>query len=185
MDDEPTLRLGFAYALSNKGTVVDTANNGRQALERALEKDYDVIIMDVRMPELDGIGTLEALRGHGKMVPVVLCSAALNPQAALLSMRHGVVDFLLKPVRPVDLRQVVEFVVRPDTRLFSKAMVEARNGRLAEALATLRLDPAPEPKHSCWINLFSGILEDESVPSLEQKVRACLPIIAFNSTSPS
>ncbi|MEX1049518.1 MAG: response regulator, partial [Akkermansiaceae bacterium] len=102
VDDEPTLRLGFAYALSNKTTVVETAASGQQALDRLASETFDVVVLDLRMPGLDGVGVIKALRNEGSEIPVILCSAALNSSAALREIRHGVVDFLLKPVRPVD-----------------------------------------------------------------------------------
>ncbi len=62
VDDEPTLRLGFTYALSNNLTKVETAANGRDALDRIAEMHFDIMILDLRMPELDGIGVIQALR---------------------------------------------------------------------------------------------------------------------------
>ncbi|RYD49942.1 MAG: response regulator, partial [Verrucomicrobiaceae bacterium] len=88
VDDEPTLRLGFAYALSNRHTLVETAANGRIALERIANERFDIMILDLRMPDLDGIGVIEELRASGNRIPVVLCSAALNPRAALRAIRN-------------------------------------------------------------------------------------------------
>lgn len=113
VDDEPTLRLGFAYALCDQLTSVQVAANGREALEQIAIANFDVMILDLRMPELDGLGVIRALRSQGNTLPIILCSAALPPNAALTAIRHRVVDFLLKPVRPADLRQMIDFIRRP------------------------------------------------------------------------
>lgn len=145
-DDEPTLRLGFAFALTNKNTVVETAPTGRRALERithSSQSPFDIIILDSRLPELDGIGVIDALRGAVNEIPIILCSAALSPNAALRAIRHGVVDFLLKPVRSVDLRQIIEFILRPEKRPLPLAMKAARSRRKDEAFQTLVNDSNP------------------------------------------
>lgn len=188
VDDEPTLRLGFAYALADPMTLVETAATGRQALDLVTTVDYDVIILDLRMPELDGIGVIRALRERGNTIPIVLCSAALNPAAALLAIRMGVVDFLLKPVRPADLRQVIHFVIRPEARPFSQAMIAARNGRYLEAIQLLEDEPIPDSQMIHWLRIFRSILNDtfgDDSFFVEEQVRTSLPILAFNSPTVS
>ena len=189
VDDEPTLRLGFAYALSNRTTTVETAASGRHALERIAEVDFDIMILDLRMPELDGLGVIEALRGQGNAISVVLCSAALSPNAALRAIRLGVVDFLPKPVRPADLRQVIEFVLRPGRKSFPLAMQAARNQRPGEAIRILSGDPTLSRHAACWLDVFKAIQhagasgdvspQDWSEGELEEKIRCNLPMLSF------
>ncbi len=191
VDDEPTLRLGFAYALSSKTTTVETAATGRHALERIAATKFDIMILDLRMPELDGLGVIEALRGEGNTLPTVLCSAALSPNAALRAIRRGVVDFLLKPVRPVDLRQVIEFILRPGRQPFPLAVQAARNGHPQEAIRILSGEPTPSRQMSCWLNVLSSIHADANHgfsdllhqnDELEKKIRDSLTMLAFNAS---
>lgn len=182
VDDEPTLRLGFAYALSNKFTLVETAASGRQALERLAADSFDVMILDLRMPELDGIAVIDFIRTSGNEIPIILCSAALNPSAALRAIRYGVVDFLLKPVRPIDLRQVVEFVMRPGNGSFSKAMVAARARLGEQAIGILEADTAPLPRTRSWLHLLRSLREETTGSDdshLEEIIRTSLPVLAF------
>jgi DNA-binding response OmpR family regulator len=191
VDDEPTLRLGFAYALTNKNTVVETAATGRHALERinhSSQSPFDIMILDSRMPELDGIGVIDALRGAGNEIPIILCSAALSPNAALRAIRHGVVDFLLKPVRPVDLRQIIEFVLRPEKRPLPLAMKAARSRRTDEAIQILENDSTPSRQVAYWLCVFKSIRDTaagDDAFSLEEKVRTSLSILAFNAPTVS
>ncbi len=188
VDDEPTLRLGFTYALSNRSTTVETAASGQQALDRITTTRFDIMILDLRMPEIDGIGVIEALRSDGNFLPIVLCSAALTPNAALRAVRHGVVDFLHKPVRPVDLRQIIEFVIRPEKRSLPQAMKAARNGRAAQAIEILEGEPNPSRQILHWLDLLTTIRNagaDEDITSLETKVRTSMSVLAFNAPTGS
>lgn len=181
VDDEPTLRLGFAYALTSKTSVVETAINGRNALEKIALMRFDIIILDLRMPEMDGLGVIETLRREGNRVPIVLCSAALHGAAALRAVQHGVLDFLVKPVLPKDLRGVIEFVLRPEKTHFPLAMKAARAGDTDAAIRLLQAAPALSPQMSLWLHLF-GAVRDEH-PDLSGKFGTKLPVLAFNSTS--
>lgn len=184
VDDEPTLRLGFAYALSGKNTVVETATNGRAALERLALSTYDVVILDLRMPELDGIAVIKTVRHRGSKVPIVLCSAALTPNAALHAIRQGVVDFLLKPVRPVDLRQVVEHIVKPEKSSLPLALRSVRKGLTDEAIRILEADEDPSVKVSHWLGILKAVRDTAGTGDfswLEEQVGAALSVLAFNA----
>ncbi len=188
VDDEPTLRLGFSYALSNRHTVVDTASTGRQAIEKTKANTYDIIILDLRMPDIDGLGVIETLRLSGNLVPIVLCSAAVTPSAALRAIQHRVPDFLLKPVRPADLRDVVEYVLNPPQTPVSQALVAARGGRIETAIQHLKPEAGRDHNASAWMDILSSLIhpaDDDSPPASEHLLRSALGLLAFRSSSPS
>lgn len=184
VDDEPTLRLGFAYALSSKTTVVETAPTGRHALERIANSEFDIMILDLRMPELDGLSVLEMLRDDGNEIPIVLCSAALSPGVALRAFRRGVVDFLLKPVRPADLRQVIESIIHPGQQPFSLALRAARRRQPGEAVRIL--ESIPGKQAALWLSVFRSILDagpESDALLLNNANYANLSGLAFNAPS--
>jgi CheY-like chemotaxis protein len=184
VDDEPTLRLGFAYALSNHGTVVETAATGRLALERVKETNFDIMILDLRMPELDGSGVIDTLRNAGNPIPIILCSAVINPKAALRAIRHGVVDFLLKPVRPTELREVVKSVISPDGSPLQSALKAARSQHVEEAIGILEAARTQDKQITYWLSLFRCIHESDGTDGthyLEETLHACLSVLAFNA----
>lgn len=154
VDDEPTLRLGFAYALSDHQTVVDTAGTGRQALEMIAARSYDLIVLDLRMPDIDGFGVLERLREDGSELPVILCTAALTPASALRAIQWRVVDFLLKPVRPEDLRSVIKFVLGSTVGAYPAAMRAARSGDFDGAIGYFAVAAATDPRSEAWMTLL-------------------------------
>ena len=104
---------------------------------------------------------------------------------ALRAIRHRVVDFLLKPVRPMDLRQVVDFVIWPGVDPLSQAMVALRNGRFDQAASLLEGDGEGRPRTRCWAKLIEAIRAGQDASDLEPVVRTIMPVIAFNSTVPS
>lgn len=142
---------------------------------------FDIVILDLRMPELDGLGVIESLRRDGNRIPIVLCSAALHGTAALRAVQHGVVDFLVKPVLPKELRGIIEFVMRPEKTHFPLAMKAARSGDIAAAIRMLEAAPALDPQMSLWLHLFVAIRDAH--PDVSGKFGSGLPILAFNSTS--
>lgn len=184
VDDEPTLRLGFAYALSNRDTVVETAANGRAALERINSERFDIMILDLRMPEIDGTSVIEELRATGNRMPVILCSAALSPTVALRAIRDGVVDFLLKPVRPVDLRQAIRFVLEPGDAPLSLALRAARDGQPGEAIRILEETTDADHQMLAWLNVLKSIRdtgEDAATLTLENMIGLSLSSLALNA----
>jgi len=184
VDDEPTLRLGFSYALSNRDTHVDTASTGRQALEKVREHSYDIIILDLRMPDIDGIGVLETLRLSGNLVPIVLCSAALTPGAALRAIQHRVPDFLLKPIRPTDLRDVVEFILNPPDSPLSRAMIAARAGKMDTAIQHIREEATHDRTCAAWLEVLQSLVHprDDAESPDNPAALSSLGILAFRSS---
>ncbi|MFT3990567.1 MAG: response regulator [Luteolibacter sp.] len=186
VDDEPTLRLGFSYALTNASTQVDAAATGRQALELSAARDYQAIILDLRMPDIDGIGVIQALRSIGSNVPIVLCTAALTPASALQAMQQGVVDYLLKPIRPPELRGVVDFILNPHHSCFAGGMHFARQGDFNKAQECLDQENQPTPASIAWCQIFK-LLHLRENPSetflLEEKIRQHLNTLAYRLPS--
>ncbi len=166
VDDEPTLRLGFSYALADHDT--DTAGTGREALLKLDEAAYDILILDLRMPDIDGLGVIEALRRRGNAMPIVLCSAAVTAASALRAITGYVVDFLLKPVRPDDLRGVVDYVLSPPAEPLSLALREARSGHFEEAVRVLEEAASPGLSATAWLSVFRAL----RVGSLEAEAAA-------------
>jgi two-component system response regulator AtoC len=100
VDDEPGLRQSLALLLSGAGYEVASERNGREGLDRALAESFDLLLCDVRMPELDGLGFLRAYQEKGGTGLVVMMSAYGREDAAIAAMQEGAYDYLSKPFRP-------------------------------------------------------------------------------------
>ncbi len=115
-DDDPADLKRSAGALEGAGFRVVSATDGRTALQEALGRRVDLIIMDVSIPQLSGVETCHCLKAMPKTqkIPVVLTAAKKDPAAKALAERtHGSVRVLRKPFTDGDLVSVARRLVRP------------------------------------------------------------------------
>ncbi|MBX3252094.1 MAG: sigma-54-dependent Fis family transcriptional regulator [Myxococcales bacterium] len=98
VDDEPDIRRSTARILERRGYQVSTAGDGEEALARIRASEVDLILTDVSMPGLGGLGLLEALREDGILVPTLVMSGAGTIADAVRALQLGANDFLEKPV---------------------------------------------------------------------------------------
>ena len=115
-DDDPEALKRSAAALEGAGFRVVSATDGRTALQEALGRKVDLIIMDVSIPQLSGVETCHCLKAMPKTqkIPVVLTAAKKDPAAKALAERtHGSVRVLRKPFTNEDLVSVARRLVRP------------------------------------------------------------------------
>lgn len=108
VDDDRTFRLSTAALLRQDGHVVMEAADGVAAVERLKVEHFDLILLDLRMPGLDGIGLVEVLRTWGHDTPILMISGYGTVDAAVNALHAGADDFLLKPVEPDVLSARVE-----------------------------------------------------------------------------
>ena len=113
VDDDRAFRISTAELLRQDGYEVATAAGGAEAGERMAEDRVDLLLLDVRMPRIGGLGVLEALRLRGERVPVLMISGFGTIQTAVEALQLGADDFLTKPVDPDLLsRKVAELLER-------------------------------------------------------------------------
>ena len=96
-EDEPAMAEAVADILTYHKYTVDTVDNGQDALEYALNEDYDGIILDVMMPRMDGLTVLTKLRSAGKRTPVLLLTARAEVTDRIQGLDMGADDYLPKP----------------------------------------------------------------------------------------
>jgi DNA-binding NtrC family response regulator len=106
-DDEEILRTNVCEALVEAGHEVDEASDGEEALAKLLDGDYGVLITDLRMPRLDGIGLLQRAVAARPQTSVLVMTAYASVESAIDALRLGAHDYLLKPIVLDDLCQRV------------------------------------------------------------------------------
>jgi DNA-binding NtrC family response regulator len=97
VDDEPGLRGVLQWELNNRGILVETAENGREGLARMSQRDFDVVITDVTMPEMDGLRFLEEIKRVSPRTEVIVVTGFGAVEMAVHAMQKGAYDFVLKP----------------------------------------------------------------------------------------
>ncbi len=122
VDDEDNLRTMLVAALKFEGYDVTDAHNGREGLRAVKESKPDLIVLDVMMPELDGLGMLRRLRETGDRTPVIFLTAKDTSADAVQGLGLGADDYLAKPFSLEELVARVEAVMR---RVDSSPMASA------------------------------------------------------------
>ena len=111
VDDDETSREYLSALLDALGFGAEGAASGRDALERLSRLPaLDMVILDVIMPELDGVETLRRYRAGGGKAPVVMCSALDEADTVVRAMRAGASDYITKPFNAEELREILERV---------------------------------------------------------------------------
>ncbi len=105
VDDEANMRRVLEIMLSRRGYRTGAAVDGRDAFEQLRDTSYDLVISDLRMPGMNGIELLRALRAAGNEVPLIMITAQGTIESAVEAMRLGACDYLLRPfdVEALDL----------------------------------------------------------------------------------
>jgi DNA-binding response OmpR family regulator len=97
VEDDVGITMFIQQGLTEAGYATDVAANGREGIEYALAADYDLILLDVMLPLLDGISVLKTLRQQGFQTPVLLLTALDTVQDRVLGLDAGADDYLIKP----------------------------------------------------------------------------------------
>jgi two-component system, cell cycle response regulator DivK len=113
VDDEPDQIEMYRFALEHAGFIVDAAINGVAAIARVRDVPPDAIILDVRLPDMDGWAVCRALKADPRIagIPVIILTAAASPTLKERAEEHGCAAYLLKPCYPEDLVQTVRQVL--------------------------------------------------------------------------
>ncbi|WP_207343719.1 response regulator transcription factor [Arthrobacter sp. E3] len=116
VDDQPLLRMGFKLILEGEEDlhVVGEASNGREALEAVGRLDPDVVLMDVRMPIMNGIAATEGISASRSEARVIILTTFDLDEYAFAGLQAGASAFLLKDVAPAELVQAVRLVASGD-----------------------------------------------------------------------
>ncbi len=133
IEDEPRILAFLARGLEAEGFAVDGADNGRNGLERALAERYDLVILDLLLPGLDGLAVLRELQRQRPDLPVVIVSARSDLQTKLRGFGLGACDYVSKPFSFDELLARIRAQLRHGR--------SAGNGNVVQA-GTLTLDLA-------------------------------------------
>jgi DNA-binding NtrC family response regulator len=108
LDDEPIVGKRLRAALEKNGYGVEVFEDSRAALRRLDEKEFDIVVTDVRMEEVDGIQVLEHVLERSRRTRVIVITGYATVEVAREALAKGAFDFIAKPFKPDDLRQVIQ-----------------------------------------------------------------------------
>jgi len=153
VDDEPGIRSGVSEILAFEGHAVDGAECGRTALSLLSERSYDVVFIDYRLPDVDGLKLLQSIRKSSPQAMTCMITAYANIETAIAATRQGIDFFLPKPFSSDDLIGVVETLLR-----HKKLRDETERLRAAHALSLRELASEKSQTHSLVAGLRDGVL---------------------------
>jgi two-component system nitrate/nitrite response regulator NarL len=132
VDDHPLFREGLKHRLSLDSCleVVGEAENGKQALELIKSIDFDIVLMDINMPEMDGMYVLELIKEQDIDCKVLMLSMHDNKEYILGAMRHGADGYILKDVPGTELIDAIKKVIS-GKHYFSSEVTEILSKELA------------------------------------------------------
>ncbi|OCC14639.1 Response regulator of zinc sigma-54-dependent two-component system [Dissulfuribacter thermophilus] len=108
VDDDPAIRDGCAQVLRRRGYECMEAETGKEALKLLDESDFDIVLVDLKMPDINGLDLISNIRQRDTLIPIVMITAYGTIQNAVEAMRLGANDFLPKPFDPEELLMVVQ-----------------------------------------------------------------------------
>ncbi len=122
VEDDSALRLGLKRTLLAEGWQVDTVDNGELALAATLTETYDIAVLDLSLPKLDGISVLKDWRAKGLKHAVLILTARDELQDRILGLNSGGDDYLTKPFEPPELIARIRAIVRRRTGTMTQVL---------------------------------------------------------------
>jgi two-component system alkaline phosphatase synthesis response regulator PhoP len=112
VEDEPGLRLTLSDRLSSEGYAVETASDGELGLERAASNAFDLVVLDVMLPRMNGFDVCRALRQRGVTTPILMLTARGQVVDKVVGLKLGADDYLTKPFEAIELVARLEALLR-------------------------------------------------------------------------
>lgn len=111
VDDEKLIVKGIRYSLEQDGMAVEVAYDGRQALDMAQANTYDVILLDVMLPELNGFEVCQMIRDFSD-VPIIMLTAKGDDMDKILGLEYGADDYITKPFNILEVKARIKAIMR-------------------------------------------------------------------------
>src|SRR5512143_1705313 len=133
IDDEASLRQTMARILQRAGYEVTTAATGQEGLALTSEQAFDLIYLDIRMPDVSGLELLKTIHAKLPDLPVILFTAQPDLNSAVEALRRGATDYLLKPLKP-------QAVIERTQAILVNKQVERRKREIQRQIEALQAE---------------------------------------------
>lgn len=151
VDDESGMRHMLSVLLEREGYSIDTAQNGKEGLDKIKANEYALVLCDIRMPEMDGLTFLESTKSLNKQLPVIMMSAFGNVDTAIEAMKKGAYDYVSKPFKADEILIRLQRLTDQETLMFENQSLKrvlhqetsfsniiARSPRMLDIFDTIR-----------------------------------------------
>ena len=111
VDDEKLIVKGIKFSLEQDNMIVDVAYDGKEALDMAMNNNYDVILLDVMLPEIDGFEVCQQIREFSD-VPIIMVTAKGDDMDKILGLEYGADDYITKPFNILEVKARIKAIIR-------------------------------------------------------------------------
>lgn len=111
VDDEPAIVKGLKFSLEQDDYEIDVAYDGEEALNKALENKYDLVVLDLMLPKIDGLEVCKKVR-EKSMVPIIILTAKGEDTSKVLGLEYGADDYMTKPFNILELKARIKAILR-------------------------------------------------------------------------
>ena len=174
VEDEKGLRLGTEKLLLRKGYSVSTAENGKIGIEKSLASDYDLALIDLKMPDIDGLEVLREIKSKKPSTVCFIVTAYASYETAIEATRLGAFNYILKPFTPDDLIHEIEKGYKQ-----RKLLLEAEELRREREKNLLEIAHEKSRLNTIIESISSGVLLINKEGKLVYFNRACLNKLQF------
>ena len=115
VDDEKLIVKGIRFSLEQEGFEVTCAYDGEEAVEKARETDYDIILLDLMLPKLSGLEVCQQIRGFSN-VPIIMLTAKGEDMDKILGLEYGADDYVTKPFNILEVKARIKAILRRSAR---------------------------------------------------------------------
>jgi DNA-binding response OmpR family regulator len=134
-EDEENTRRATLRSLQLAGYYVEGAVNGSEAITKLNESDFDLLLLDIRMPDMDGIEVMNRLEKTGRSIPIIILTAYATLESAISAVKAGAVDYLIKPQHIQEILAAIEkALIKKQSNIDNKTLSEM----LQESLKILK-----------------------------------------------
>jgi len=111
VDDEKLIVKGIKFSLEHDGMEVDCAYDGEEALQMAKNHEYDVVLLDLMLPKVDGLSVCQQIREFSNM-PIIMLTAKSDDMDKILGLEYGADDYITKPFNILEVKARIKAIIR-------------------------------------------------------------------------
>ena len=115
VDDEKLIVKGIKFSLEQEGMEVDCAYDGEEALDKIKENDFDIVLLDVMLPKIDGFDVCKSVRDFSN-VPIIMLTAKDTDMDKILGLEYGADDYITKPFNILEVKARIKAILRRNKR---------------------------------------------------------------------
>ena len=115
VDDEKLIVKGIRFSLEQDGYEVDCAYDGEEALQKAKENEYDMVLLDLMLPKLSGLEVCQQIRGLSQ-VPIIMLTAKSEDMDKIMGLEYGADDYITKPFNILEVKARIKAILRRSSR---------------------------------------------------------------------